>query len=176
MWEALAAGAPIRPFMLMGNAEYLVLPGRPIRIVRGETLPRYWFADQIVPIRSREEFVRNMSRRWSDRTIFMESASPASRGEILTVQESSHRTKLKVHADRSALLFASVTPHRYWRVTIDGTRARLMTANIGFQAVIVPAGMHTIRLDYFNPLLAVSAIISIISFLIVITIMIYHNR
>jgi len=36
--------------------------------------------------------------------------------------------------------------------------------------------MHTIRFNYFNPLLAVSAIISIISFLIVITIMIYHNR
>src|SRR5438270_3375361 len=63
MWEALRAGGPIRPFMLMGNAEYLVLPGRPIRITRGLTLPRYWFADQIVPIRSREEFVRDLVSR-----------------------------------------------------------------------------------------------------------------
>ncbi|HEY8131431.1 MAG TPA: YfhO family protein [Thermoanaerobaculia bacterium] len=176
MWEALAAGAPIRPFMLMGNAEYLVLPGRPIRIVHGETLPRYWFADRIVPVRSREEFVRDLSQRWSDRTVFMDTAVPTSKAEVLSVHETSHRAKLKVHADGPALLFVSVTPHRYWRVTIDGTPARLLTANIGFQAVVVPTGMHTIRFDYFNPLLAVSVMISIISFLIVITIMIYYNR
>ncbi len=177
MWEALAAGAPIRPFMLMGNAEYLVLPGRPIRIVRGVTLPRYWFADQIVPIRSREEFVRDLStRRWSDRTAFVEEAFVASRGDVLSARESSHRAKLKVRTVGQALLFASVTPHRYWHVTIDGAPARLLTANVGFQAVIVPAGTHTVRFDYFNPLIAVSAVISIISFLIVIIIMIYHDH
>jgi len=177
MWEVLAAGAPIRPFMLMGNAEYLVLPGRPIRIVRGETLPRYWFADQTVPIRSREEFVRNLSTgHWTDRAVFLDSAAPASKGEILSAYETSHRAKLKVRTEGQALLFASVTPHRYWRVTIDGKPGRILTANIGFQAVIVPAGTHSIRFDYFNPLIAVSAIISIISFLIVITIMIYHNH
>ena len=177
MWEALAAGAPIRPFMLMGNAEYLVLPGRPVRIVRGETLPRYWFADQSVAIRSREEFVRDLaSKRWSDRAAFVDAPFVAGRGDVLSARESSHRAKLKVHTDGQALLFASVTPHRYWRVTIDGHPARLLTANIGFQGVIVPAGTHTVRFDYFNPVIAVSAIISIISFLIVIMIMIYHNH
>src|SRR5205807_9093770 len=79
MWEALRAGGPIRPFMLMGNAEYLVLPGRPIRITRGLTLPRYWFADQIVPIRSREEFVRDLvSRRFSDRVAFVRAQTGVS--------------------------------------------------------------------------------------------------
>src|SRR5439155_18702306 len=52
LWESLNRGAPIRPFMLMGNAEYLVLPGRPNRIMRGPTLPRYWFGHQLVPIGS----------------------------------------------------------------------------------------------------------------------------
>ena len=40
----------------------LVLPGRPIRIARGATLPRYWFADQLVSIGRREDFVRDLRR------------------------------------------------------------------------------------------------------------------
>jgi uncharacterized membrane protein YfhO len=104
------------------------------------------------------------------------AGAPAPRGEVLSVRESSHRAKLKVRTDGQALLFASVTPHRYWRVTIDGAPARILTANIGFQAVVVPPGTHSVSFDYFNPLLAVSAVLSIISFLIVIIIMIYHDH
>jgi hypothetical protein len=152
MWEALAAGAPIRPFMLMGNAEYLILPGRPIRIAGDQTLPRYWLADQIVPIRSREEFVRNVAtKRWSDRVAFVWGQAPR------------------------RLLVASITPHRYWRATIDGKPAPILTVNIGFQGVVVPPGAHRIRFEYFNPLIVVSAIISIISLLIAIIMMIYHD-
>ncbi len=157
MWEALAAGAPIRPFMLMGNAEYLILPGRPIRVVRGDTLPFYWFADQVVPIRSREEFVRNLAtKRWNDRTAFVwgqERPDPQRR-----------------------LLVASMTPHRYWRATIDGKPVPIQTVNIGFQGVIVPPGTHTIRFSYFNPLFAICGAISIISLLIAIITMIYHDH
>jgi len=178
LWEALRAGAPIRPFMLMGNAEYLVLPGRPIRVARGPTLPRYWFADQVVPIRNREEFVRDLATQHrSDRTVWSAAAlPPLSPGEILEAKEFSNRAKVKVKAAGQALLVASVTPHRYWHVTIDGKPAQLMIANIGLQAVIVPAGSHTIRFEYFNPLFAICGAISIISLLISIIVMIYHDH
>ena len=184
MWEALAAGAPIRPFMLMGNADVLALPGRPIRIMRGSTVPRYWFADQIVPIRSREEFVRDLStKRWSDRVAFVSAPagepalrSAVSQAALLSAEESSHSAKLKVHADGQALLVASATPHRYWHVTIDGNSAPPLIANVGFQAVVVPAGVHTIRFEYFNPLFPLCGAISIISLLISIIIMIYHDH
>src|SRR5262249_44456087 len=143
MWESLAAGAPIRPFMMMGNAEYLLLPGRPIRIVRGPTLPEFWFADQVVPIRSREEFVRALAKQhWSDRTAFV--SSPVN----------------------GRLLVRSVTPHRYWHATIDGKPALIINANIGLQAIVVPPGEHAIRFEYRNPLFLVAGAISIISLLI----------
>ena len=156
MWEALAAGALIRPFMLMGNADVLVLPGRPIRIMRGKTLPQFWYADQIVPIGSREEFVRNLSeKRWRDRVAFVYGRAFDSR--------------------KGGLLVASITPHRYWRAIIDGKRAPVLSVNVGFQGVIVPPGAHSIRFEYFNPLFPVCGAISLISLLISIIIMIYHD-
>jgi len=178
VWESLRAGAPIRPFMMMGNADSLILPGRPIRITRGPTLPRYWFADQIVPIGSREEFVRDLAtKKWSDRAAFLWSAAalpPLSRAEVLEVRERSHSAEVKVTG--GGLLVVSVTPHRYWRATIDGKPAPLITANIGLQAIVIPAGSHTIRFDYSNPLFAACGAISILSLLLSIILMIYHDN
>ncbi len=172
MWEALAAEAPIRPFMLMGNAEYLVLPGRPIRIMRGETLPQYWYADQVVPIRSREEFVRNLAtKRWSDRVAFVggQSCGAAALGGV------AGRRGRRPHSSNPKLLVVSRTPHRYWSATIDGKPVPIHTVNVGFQGVLVPAGAHMIHFEYFNPLFAVCGAISIISLLISIIMMIYYD-
>ena len=152
MWEALRAGAPIRPFMMMGNADSLLLPGRPIRITRGETLPQFWYAGQVVQIRSREEFVRNLAtKRWSDRVAFV----------------------FQPVAGR--LLVASMTPHRYWRAMIDGKPAPILPVNIGLTGVVVPPGIHDIRFEYFNPLFPICGAISIISLLLSIIVMIYHD-
>jgi hypothetical protein len=178
LWESLHAGARVRPFMLMGNAEYLVLPGKPIRIARGATLPRYWFADQIVHVGSREEFVRDLTAQpWSDRVAFVTTPAFApARGEVVRVVESANRASLDVRSDGRSLLVASVTPHRYWRATIDGAPATIQTANLGFQGVVVPAGAHKVVFQYRNPLIAIFGVISIISFLIAIMMMIYHDH
>jgi len=173
MWEALARRAPIRPFMLMGNAGDLIVPGKPIRIVHGATLPRYWFADQLAAYRTREQFVSDLTeKRWSDRVAFVDFApfvpSPA---VILDGRESSHSAEFRVRAAGKAFLVASVTPHRYWRATIDGVSSPLHTANLGFQGLIVPPGEHTLRFDYANPLFPIFGAISILCLIIVI---IYH--
>ena len=168
VWEALAAGAPIRPFMLMGNAEYLVLPGRPIRIARGPTLPRYWLAEQLEQVRSREEFVADLvHKRWSDRTAFVPFTPfvPA-RGDVVRVSEAANRAEVVVRAQGKTFLVASVTPHRYWSATIDGLPAEVQTANIGFQGVVVPQGEHTVRFRYANPIFAIAGAASVISLLL----------
>ena len=76
----------------------------------------------------------------------------------------------------SRLLVASMTPHRYWRAIIDGKRAPILSVNVGFQGVIVPLGARSIRFEYFNPLFPLCGAISIISLLISIIIMIYHDH
>jgi hypothetical protein len=165
MWEALGQQASLRPFMLMGNAEYLILPGKPIRIVRGQTLPRYWFADQLAQIDRREDFVRAMtSARWSDRVAFVRFAPfQPGRGEVVSVRESANGADLQVRAGGRAFLVASVTPHRYWRATVDGAPVTLQIANVGFQGLIVPQGTHTIAFRYRNPLFVLFGFVSLVS-------------
>jgi uncharacterized membrane protein YphA (DoxX/SURF4 family) len=165
MWESMAKGAEVRPFMLMGNAEYLILPGKPIRIVRGQTLPRYWFADRLIPFRDRQEFVRALAeQRWSDRVAFVRAApfSPA-RAEVIRVQETANGADVQVRADGQSFLVASVTPDRHWQATIDGAPASLQIANLGFQGLIVPAGTHSIAFRYRNPLFAIFGVISLVA-------------
>jgi uncharacterized membrane protein YfhO len=57
----------------------------------------------------------------------------------------------------------SVTPHRYWHATIDGTPADIVPANLGFSGLVVPQGSHTIELTYANPLIAVGVAISLLA-------------
>ena len=173
MWESLQHGAPLRPFMLMGNAEYLIVPGRPIRILRGATLPRYWFADHLQRCRGREQFVADMTAgRWSDRTAFVDFPPfvPAP-GRIVRGLESSHGASFRVRTEGQSFLVASVTPHKYWQASIDGLAVPLRTANLGFQGVVVPPGEHTVAFEYHNPLFAVFGSLSILCLIIV---AIYH--
>jgi uncharacterized membrane protein YfhO len=63
----------------------------------------------------------------------------------------------------AALLVLAVTPHKYWRATIDGRPAELLRANIGYQAVVVPPGGRTVSLRYRNPLIRPMAVVSLLS-------------
>ena len=58
-------------------------------------------------------------------------------------------------------LVMSVTPHKYWRITIDGKRVEPVITNIGYQGVIVPAGRHRVAMRYRNDLAANALIVSI---------------
>jgi uncharacterized membrane protein YfhO len=54
----------------------------------------------------------------------------------------------------------SVTPHKYWRITIDGHDVPAVVANIGYQGVVVPPGRHVVEMRYRNPLVAAGAAVS----------------
>jgi hypothetical protein len=56
-----------------------------------------------------------------------------------------------------------MTPHKYWRATVNGTPAELRPVNIGYQGIELPAGRHTIELAYRNPLVVPSMIVSLIA-------------
>ena len=57
----------------------------------------------------------------------------------------------------------SVTPHKYWRIAIDGKRAAAIVTNIGYQGVIVPAGRHRVTMRYRNDLAANALIVSVVT-------------
>jgi uncharacterized membrane protein YfhO len=55
----------------------------------------------------------------------------------------------------------SVTPHKYWRITIDGRRVPPIVTNIAYQGIVVPAGRHRVQMVYINDLVRTGGVISI---------------
>ena len=129
--------------------------------------PRFYFADAAEQSGSVDMFVTKMlSKTWSPRVAFIESETftPAG-GVVRNVRETWNSARLEVESGGRALLVASITPHKYWQATIDGKPAQLQVANVGYQALEVPAGKHTIEMRYANPLAKVGMVISILAVL-----------
>jgi uncharacterized membrane protein YfhO len=81
------------------------------------------------------------------------------------VRETANTARIEVAAAGDAFLVMSVTPHKYWRVTVDGVETAAVTVNAGFQGVRVPAGRHVVEMTYRNPLVIAGAAISLASLL-----------
>lgn len=62
-------------------------------------------------------------------------------------------------------LVVSVTPHKYWRATVDGRPEELYVTNVGYQGLWIPDGRHVVALAYSNPLVTLGAIVSICALL-----------
>ena len=64
--------------------------------------------------------------------------------------------------DRENLVFFSV-PYEEggWTATVDGQPADIEEVNVGFMAVRVPAGTHTVRFNYMTPGLQTGCLITV---------------
>lgn len=142
-------------------------PHTPVTADRVAGLPRYYFADQLVSIRTGGEFLERL-RTWtgSDRVAFVGfRAFLPGRGRIDSAEISTQSAVMTVSASAPSFLVASVTFDRYWSAAIDGTQVQIHRTNLGYQGVVVPAGAHTITFAYSNPLIRAGAAISIAALL-----------
>jgi hypothetical protein len=142
---------------------------QPVKFVEGPPAPRYYFADQMATARDWQDFVNQLSvARFSRRVAFVGAPpfAPAP-GVVREVHEwpnGAHITvEVPVETRARAFLVMSVTPHKYWRITIDGTPAPAIVTNIGYQGVAVPAGRHIVEMRYRNPLIALGGAISVLT-------------
>lgn len=135
---------------------------RAVRFLERAHGPRYYFATELVTIRDRHEFVRALrSRRFSKQVAFVQQQAFApAPGTVLRKSESANYARIDVEAHGRSFLVVSVTPHKYWRVTIDGNDVPAVVANIGYQGVAVPRGRHVVEMRYRNPLVPVGAALS----------------
>ncbi|MFP5245972.1 MAG: YfhO family protein [Thermoanaerobaculia bacterium] len=134
----------------------------PVRFVQGTTPPRYYFSDQMISIRDRRDFIERLSaKRHSRRVAFVygPAFAPAN-GIVRAVRETNNTATIDVEADGRAFLVMSVTPHKYWRITIDGEEVAPLVTNLGCQGVAVPPGRHRVAMRYRNPLIAAGAAIT----------------
>ena len=130
-----------------------------------EHYPRYYFAEQVVTIRDRRDFVSKLVKpgQYPLTTAFIQGRAFApARGIVRGIAETANTARIDVEASGKSFLVMSVTPHKYWRITIDGRRVYPAVTNIGYQGIVVPAGRHRVEMRYRNDLAANALIVSII--------------
>lgn len=140
---------------------------QPIRFVERAHHSRYYFARKIQTIRDRHEFVRVLAAERDPLGLALihgPSFTPA-RGVVRDWKETPNSARIEVEAAGRAYLVMSVTPHKYWRVTIDGAETTAFVTNVGYQGVIVPAGRHVVEMRYRNPVVDAGAAVSLASLL-----------
>ncbi len=139
----------------------------PAKFIEGSHHPRYYFASEVVTVRDREDFVRHLrARRYRRQAAFIhEPAFAPARGVVRSLHEWTNGARMDVEAAGRAFLIMSVTPHKYWRVTIDGREMRSLVTNIGYQGVVVSPGRHVVEMRYRNPLVAIGGAVSILTLL-----------
>jgi hypothetical protein len=181
VWAVKRAGRSDwwRPFVAMSNVRYrgIYKPFDEERkrvnknMKRAEAIefidvghhPRYYFADQMVTIRDRHDFVRKLTDgSYTDAAAFVAAPSfvPA-RGVVRGMRETHNTATIDVESFGRGFLVMSITTDKFWTVTLDGKRVTPTVTNIAYQGVEVPAGKHRVEMRYRNTLAAAGAKISI---------------
>lgn len=180
VWDVKRSGRSDwwQPFMAMSNGWYRAVyrnfdeekkrtggdfkKSVPVQLIASEQYPRYYFADQIVQIKDRADFVKKLSSGvYSARVAFVKQRSfvPGD-GEVVGVAETANDAAIEVETRGQGFLVMSVTPHKYWRIKMDGRRIAPVVTNIGYQGVVVPNGRHRVEMRYRNDLVNIGAAIS----------------
>jgi hypothetical protein len=84
-------------------------------------------------------------------------------GEVSNLQVAPHRISATLAAEQPTLAVIAQGYYHPWKVRIDGEPARIWRANLGFQAVAIPAGSHQLELTYEDRAFQIGGAISIIT-------------
>jgi hypothetical protein len=161
------------PFMAMSNAWYRAVyrdydverkrtkgnfkESMPVQFLETAHWPRYYFADQMVTIKSRQDFVNVLSHESITRQVaFVKGMNfvPAD-GVVHSVVEKANRATLDVESFGRGFLVMSVTPHKYWRITVDGRAVPSIITNLGYQGIVIAPGRHRVDMVYRNHLVVI---------------------
>ena len=196
VWDIKRAGRVdwYRPMMAMSNAWYRAVHrpydeerrrvngrmehAQPVDFVEGEHWPRYYFAEEMVAIRDRQDFVdKIVSARYRDRAAFVEGTTylPA-KGVVHSYKETANTASIDAESFGRGYLVMSVTPHKYWTVTIDGKNVQPRVTNIGFQGIEMPPGRHRVEMRYRNTTIVAGVKISLAFTVLLIGLMFVRPR
>lgn len=196
VWDVKRSGRAdwYQPFMAMSNAWYRAIyrnyederkrtradfkKAMPIRMLEGEHYPRYYFADQLITIRDRGDFVKKLTMNsYSSRVAFVTRPGfvPAD-GVVRRVAETANAATLDVESFGQGFLVISVTPHKYWQISVDGRPAPAIVTNIAYQGIVITPGRHQVQMRYVNPLVQIGGAISAITALLLLTLAFLGGR
>lgn len=150
--------APISP-KLMNDIRDASGAGRVYVYELAKPLGIFFFTDREIEktqVESMRSLLDKRETPWLQRTVYLEEPvslpTPSNDTEDESVKEThetSSRIYLDVHTSRPKILVGSYIFHPYWQAFIDGERVPLYRAYGGFLAIQVPAGQHSVVLNYF---------------------------
>jgi hypothetical protein len=95
----------------------------------------------------------------TDRPISLPGAAGAE--VVQTLEYQPGWLQLKVSAEQPALLVMAESYYPGWMAWVDGTRAEIFRTDIAFRGVAVPAGSHTVRMEFRPVILPISIAVSV---------------
>lgn len=124
--------------------------------------PRYYFADQLVSIRGRTEFVDKLTNgRYTPQVAFVtQPAFVPAHGVVHSVHETANTAALDVESFGQGFLVMSVTRHKFWDVRVDGQRVPTVATNIAYQGIIVTPGRHHVTMVYRNTFVQIGLVVT----------------
>jgi hypothetical protein len=156
-----------RPEVAVAKANGKTKDVQPVRFVEGTHHPRYSFAGQLAHVAGYDDFVAKVASGQYPATVALIPGAPfqPAPGIVRHWREWTNGARIDVEAAGRAFLVMSVTPHKYWRITIDGRETPAIVTNLAYQGVVVPPGRHVVEMRYRNPLVPAGAAISIVTLL-----------
>lgn len=70
------------------------------------------------------------------------------RAAVKVLRSTSHGWRIETEAGREGYLFMAQAYEEGWKAKVDGLEARVLRADVAFQAVRLSAGRHVVELDY----------------------------
>jgi hypothetical protein len=150
----------------------------PISFERLDDGARYYFADRILVARNATQFADALLKEDpGPRAAFVTGGSFGSApGQVRSWRETARSIEVDVDATGRSLLVLSVTPHRYWRASVDGRPVSIVRVNVGYSGIALGPGAHRVRLDYRNPVVIVGAELSLVALLTLCSIAVASRR
>jgi hypothetical protein len=81
--------------------------------------------------------------------------------QVETVEYQPGRLQLKVTTEQPALLVLAESYYPGWVAWVDGAPAEIYRTDIAFRGVAVPAGSHTVRMEFRPAILPISIAVSV---------------
>jgi uncharacterized membrane protein YfhO len=95
-----------------------------------------------------------------------EQPEPGAQGSVQWESRSAETARLRVRADRRALLVLTDNFYPAWQARLDGREVRVHRADHAFRAVSVPAGDHVVEFYYDASPLRAAALTSVLLLLL----------
>jgi hypothetical protein len=96
--------------------------------------------------------------------------------EVITKKYALNEIILETTASCAAYLSTSEVMYPGWRAQIDGTNVPVLTANLAFRALAVPAGKHEIRFKFIPASLFSGGLVSFLALAFAIRLWLYSSR